>query len=315
MEPIASTIHPDPDDTLDSMTQFSDFMAEGYWRTIQLRDGLNLEIGNLRMRDRVQTKYPEETASGIEFHFHLSGAHQSRYWEIGAGQYGINGSGSFRKLTMDCFDRQPFLEVLVWMGVDTLRSFVGNSDGELPVALQQLVRPVEQEVYARVGTASPMMETIARQILQCPRRGISKRMVLEGKTLELFGLAMEEEIARYDGKPPHGLPSDTIDRIHHARDILLQRLAHPPTLAELARLAGLNEYSLKQGFRQTFGKTVSGYFHDYSMKQAWQLLKTGGWKVEEVAYMVGYGNVCAFSRAFHKQFGIRPKDCLRKNSV
>lgn len=313
MELSESTIHPDPDDALDVMRQFSDF-REGYSRTIQLREGLKLWIGNLRMRDRAQEKCPEEARGEVDFHFHLSGAHQSNI-AIGAGQYGFVGTGAVHKFTLDYFDHQPFLEVIVSMRADVLRSFVGNADGELPLALQHLVCPVEQEVYRRVGTATPMMLTAARQILQCPRQGISKRMVLEGKVLELFGLALEEEIIRQDGKLLPALPANTIDRIYYAREILLQRLEHPPTLAELAKLAGLNEYSLKQGFRQTFGKTVFSYLHDYSMKQARQLLETGGWKVEEVAYMVGYRDVSAFGRAFHKQFGIRPKDCLLKNSV
>lgn len=315
MEPVESIIYPDPEDALDLMRQFSNCWAEGYWRDIQLREGLELTIGNLQMPDRVQEKFPEGATDGIGFHLHLSGEHQDRYRAIEAGQYGIDGTGAVRKLTVDYLNRQPFMEVSVWMRADVLRSFVGRADGELPVALQHLIRPVEQEFYARAGIATPMMLTIARQIMQCPRRGMAKRMYLEGKALELFGLALEEEIARSDGGLLSGLPSDTISRIHYARDILLQRLQHPPTLAELARLAGLNEYSLKQGFRQTFGKPVFGYLHDYSMKQARQLLETGGWKVEEVACMVGYGNACAFSRAFHKQFGMRPKDCRRKNSV
>ena len=315
MEAVEPTRHPDPDDALDFMGQYPTFFAQGYWRVLQLRDGLELGIGNMRMRARFQTDYPEVATGGIEFHFHFSGEHQDCYQAIGAGQYGIHGTGSVRKHTTDFLDRQPYLEVTVWMRADVLRSFVGDPNTQLPVALQHLIRPMEQELYARVGTATSAMQTVVRQILQCPRRGISKRMYLESKSLELFGLAVEEEMALHNGKPPDPLKSDTVDRVHYARDILLQRLEHPPTLAELARLVGLNDYSLKQGFRRTFGKTVSDYLHDYSMEQAWQLLETGIWKVEEVACMVGYGNLSAFGRAFRKQFGIRPKDCLRRNSV
>ncbi|MEH2070181.1 MAG: AraC family transcriptional regulator [Nostoc sp.] len=312
---VEATRHPDPGDALDVITQSPPFFAQGYWRNIQLRDGLKLSLGNIRMCDRFQTNHPEAKAGGIEYHFHFSGQHQERYHNVGAGQYGISGSGLSLKNTVNFSECQPFLEVVVWMRADVLRSFVGDADGQLPVALQHLIRPVEQELYSRVGTATPAMQTAARQILHCPRQGIAKRIYLEGKALELFGLMAEAEIALHDSKPPHALKSDTVDRIHYARDILLQRLEYPPTLAELAKLAGLNEYSLKQGFRQVFGKTVFGYLHDYSMEQAWQLLEAGVWKVEEVACMVGYRNLCAFSRAFRKQFGIRPKDCLGKNSV
>ena len=315
MEPIESTTHPDPDDALDVITQFSTFMSEGYWRHIQLRDGLELGIGNLRMRDQFQTEFPEGATDGVEFHFHVSGEHHDRNQAIGAGQYGIHGTGSVRKHTTDYLDRHPYLEVTVWMRADVLRSFVGDPDAQVPQALQHLVRPVEQEFYNRVGTATPVMQTLARQILHCPRQGLSKRMFLEGKSLELFGLAMEEEIARHDGKPLHGLKPDTVERIHDAREILLQRLDNPPSLVELARLVGLNECTLKQGFRQIFKTTAFGYLHDYSMEQARQLLETNALKVEEVAQMVGYRNRSAFAVAFRRKFGINPSDYRRMSKA
>jgi hypothetical protein len=52
MEPIESIIYPDPEDALDLIRQFSNGWAEGYWRHIQLREGLELTLGNLRMLDR-----------------------------------------------------------------------------------------------------------------------------------------------------------------------------------------------------------------------------------------------------------------------
>ncbi|MEH1833251.1 MAG: hypothetical protein V7L29_14540 [Nostoc sp.] len=37
----------------------------------------------------------------------------------------------------------------------------------------------------------------------------------------------------------------------------------------------LNEYALKRGFLQVFGKPLFGYLHDYRLEQARQLLETG----------------------------------------
>ncbi|WP_158680610.1 hypothetical protein [Nostoc sp. 'Lobaria pulmonaria (5183) cyanobiont'] len=46
---------------------------------IQLRDGLKISLGNIRMCDRFQTDYPEGKVGGVEYHFHFSGEHQDRY--------------------------------------------------------------------------------------------------------------------------------------------------------------------------------------------------------------------------------------------
>jgi AraC-like DNA-binding protein len=174
--------------------------------------------------------------------------------------------------------------------------------------------PIEQQAYYLSGIATPAMQLAARQMLRCSFQGIPKRMFLEGKALELLGLVAATEINR-NASDRHYLPNDLVDRLHHARDILHQRMDAPPNLGELARLVSLNECTLKRGFRQVFGKTVFGYLHDYRMEQAWQVLEMGGWTVGEVASIVGYSNLAAFSRAFSKRFKVNPRDCLRKNSV
>jgi AraC-like DNA-binding protein len=158
------------------------------------------------------------------------------------------------------------------------------------------------------------MQWAVRQILRCRFQGIPKRLFLEGKVLELLGLTTALEMTRQE---KYCFPAQPylLDRVHYARDILHQRLDNPPSLAELAQLVGLNECTLKREFRACFGKTVFKYLHDYRMDRAWQALIVGDWTVKEVARMVGYHNLAAFSRAFSKQFNINPRACLSKNSV
>ena len=313
-EAIAPTQHPDPEDAQDFMGQFPALMGRGYWRTIQLRDGLQLTLGNLQLRDRVQSAQPEAPEEFLEFHLHLSGIHENDDDILGAGQYCLYGSGLMPKAAFELSDRQPFLEVQVFIRANVLRSFIGDSEGELPTALQPWIRPQAQPRYARFETVTPAMQLAARQMLRCGFQGMPKRMFLEGKALELLGLAAAAEMTRHGGNLPRVQP-DLLDRIHHARDILCQQLDQPPTLGELARLVGLNECTLKREFRQAFGTTVFGYLHDIRMKQARQTLETGDCRVGEVARMVGYTNLPAFSRAFSKRFDINPRDCLQKNSV
>jgi hypothetical protein len=48
--------HPDSEDLLDVIYQFPPALGQGYWREIQLREGLELTIANLQLRDRLMTK-------------------------------------------------------------------------------------------------------------------------------------------------------------------------------------------------------------------------------------------------------------------
>nr|WP_235927133.1 AraC family transcriptional regulator [Gloeocapsopsis dulcis] len=119
---------------------------------------------------------------------------------------------------------------------------------------------------------------------------------------------VEQEIEFQQGKSPiPPLKLDDLDRIHQAQKILLQRLNNPPSLIDLARQVGLNDYALKRGFQQVFGKTVFGYLHDYRLEQAQQLLATSEMKVTEVADAIGFDSRSYFAAAFRKKFGVSPK--------
>ncbi|NJR39806.1 MAG: helix-turn-helix transcriptional regulator [Leptolyngbyaceae cyanobacterium CSU_1_4] len=95
------------------------------------------------------------------------------------------------------------------------------------------------------------------------------------------------------------------------------KLNNPPSLAQLARQVGLNECTLKRGFRQVFGTTAFAYLYDYRLEQARQLLQERCLNVSEVAQAVGFGSCSHLSKAFRQKYGVSPKQyqTQRKNSV
>ncbi|MGG6266577.1 helix-turn-helix transcriptional regulator [Leptolyngbya sp. AN03gr2] len=309
----------DPDDPDDTLTPLPTWMAQGYTREIDLREGLAVRIDDFRMRDRTQMAWSEEE-SWIQFHCHLSGDHQNPISEIGNSEYVLYGSGIMPKGVLTCSGQFPILEVVVEMSPEVFINFSGR-EGIVPIEFQPLIG-TDQPAYARDGALSPMMQGVLRQIVQCPYLGLMKRVYLESKALELVALILEQEQEVQQGKRaasqiPQGslfrLKAEEVDRIHHARTILLRNLEQPPSLPELARQAGLNEKALKQGFRQVFGKPVFGYLHDYRMNQAEQLLMTGEMKVGEVMQRVGFRDRRYFAETFRKKFGTNPKDYLKAN--
>ncbi len=315
-ETIDNSQHPDPNDPLDVMYNYPKQLGDGCWREIQLRPGLELAIGDLRLGDLMITERPE-TEHSLHYHFHFSGEHEDKYASIGSGQYIFHGSGLTPQMKVECHNEQPFLEVEITVHPELLHSFAGDSEGQLPKQLQHLIRPCD-EYYHRCGTATLPMQRIAQQILHCPYRGIAKRMYLEGKVLELMGILIGQEAEIREGKSNlQPLQPDLIDRIYHAREIILQQLDNPPSLNELARQVRLNECTLKRGFRSCFGTTVFGYLRNYKLEQARQLLDAGEMKITEIAYAMGYTSRSPFAAAFRKQFGMNPKEYqkLRKNSV
>jgi AraC-like DNA-binding protein len=152
------------------------------------------------------------------------------------------------------------------------------------------------------------MQVTLHQILQCPYQGAIKQMYLEGKVLELAALQFAQftepnELAHSEPL----LKQDDIDRLHHAKEILLTQFNHPPSILSLARQVGLNDFKLKQGFRQVFGTTVFGYLRDYRLEQARLLLLEKQMSVQQVARAIGYTHSGYFAKAFKQKFGVSPK--------
>jgi AraC-like DNA-binding protein len=103
---------------------------------------------------------------------------------------------------------------------------------------------------------------------------------------------------------------DLVRKIKHAKEYLLAHEDRPPTIKELAKLAGLNEYQLKAGFKEIYGNTVYGYLLEHKLDHARMLLDSRKFQVAQVAYQVGYTNPSHFIAAFKKKFGVTPKKYL-----
>jgi AraC-like DNA-binding protein len=304
----------DPEDRLDLIYPFPSTLGQGYVREIQLREGLGISIDNFRLRDRWIFARPDRN-NWLMYHFHLSGQHKDKYTEVDNNQYALYGCGIARKDAIDCPNKYPVLEVTIYMQPEILCSFIGNSQQQLPAQFQQLIRKLDREPYTRVGAIAPTMLKVLWQILRCPYQGMTKRIYLESKALEVVALLLEQEAEVQKGQPQtETIEPEKRDRIYHAREILLQHLDNPLSLMELARRVGLNECTLKREFRRIFGQTVFSYLQDYRLEQARQLLEMEDISTSEVSQMANRGY---FAAIFRKKFGLNPKDYRKqlKNSV
>lgn len=150
----------------------------------------------------------------------------------------------------------------------------------------------------------PRVQALIDEILQYDHRGGWQHLFLQAKALELLALQCRQ-LESTMAKPSALRPAD-INKIQQAREILLKDIQHPPSLNALARMAGLNEYKLKAGFKQVFGNTVFGYLKDHRLTLARRLILEGEKNITEVAYETGYSTVQHFSSEFKKKFGTNP---------
>ncbi|WP_157986749.1 helix-turn-helix transcriptional regulator [Chitinophaga alhagiae] len=157
---------------------------------------------------------------------------------------------------------------------------------------------------------TPQMQALVADKWQCSYQRGWQHLYLQARALELLAppCKQQETAAR-----PLSLRPADVDKIYQAREALLRDIQHPPSLTALARLAGLNEYKLKTGFKEVFGNTVFGYLKDHRLTLARQLLLEGNNTVTGVAYETGYTTLQHFSNEFKKKFGINPGAVAVKN--
>ena len=137
----------------------------------------------------------------------------------------------------------------------------------------------------------------------------ANRLFYQGKILELLALYFSERKPDTENCPFLN-NEDIVRKIKHAKEYLLKNELSAPTLKELARIAGLNEYQLKAGFKEIYGNTVFGYLLDHKLDHARVLLDSQKFQVAQVAYQIGYNNPSHFIAAFKKKFGVTPKKYL-----
>lgn len=144
-------------------------------------------------------------------------------------------------------------------------------------------------------------------LLHCKYADSLKRMFFFSRTIEMLVLQAEAFDRAYNGLPVYVRNDYDKERILFARDCLLKNIDSPPTLSQLARAAGLNEFKLKKGFKETFNQTVFEYLSDVRLETAKNDLLNTGKSATEIACELGYSSLQHFSAAFKKKFGVPPK--------
>ncbi len=188
---------------------------------------------------------------------------------------------------------------------DLIQTFIADELDLFPSEIRRYLHGFDSFNWQQSATTTETISTL-NQILNCPYQGATQQLYLEGKVLELIAFQLNQLKLIQARSSQKCLKSDDIERIYQARAILLQNSQHPPSLLALAHQVGLNDYKLKQGFRQVFGTTAFGCLHQYRMEQARQLLETKHLPVEIAAYTVGYASLSSFYRAYKKHFGVNP---------
>ncbi len=110
------------------------------------------------------------------------------------------------------------------------------------------------------------------------------------------------------------LPPEQIGWLAGARDsqvgktlaLMHRNPAHPWTLADLAKEAGVSRSVLAERFRHYLNETPMAYLTRWRLQLGADMLGSTSYSVSQIASEVGYESEAAFNRAFKREFTVPP---------
>lgn len=152
----------------------------------------------------------------------------------------------------------------------------------------------------------------AQHLLKHQKSGELKQLMLHAQVLSILAAELEALCAEYSEKAPASCAKD-LKLAEAIRAVFLQEFKNPPSLAQLAKRLGTNQFKLRQVCHQCFNTTPYGLLAEIRMQIAYKMLATRQYQVGVVADFVGFGHASNFSAAFVKFFGVSPKSMLKKS--
>ncbi len=289
-------------------------------RALCLRPGLYLFITD-RINHEAFTYAYEIKRSYLEISYHLNGYgmfHVNSEHLPACQAKVLKGSSMISFLpqtwgTCHMAASEHYLTVCIFIDPELFMEFVDQDVDLLPDSIKLLFSKQERAPLLQGYSINCQENLLLDQLLSCPFKGSAGRLFTESKVIELIARFVEKLInSQHKAGFGKHRNSEDIEKLYEARELLVADLSRAPTLSELSRKIGLNEFKLKSGFKNEFNTTIHGYFQFARMQKARDLIEQGKHNVSQVAWEMGYVNVSHFISAYRKIFGINPGSLLKE---
>tara|TARA_R110000868_G_scaffold111419_15_gene300961 strand:+ start:232 stop:1131 length:900 start_codon:yes stop_codon:yes gene_type:complete len=282
-------------------------VAQSSFDETKIEDGV-LVLTYKNETSEVQWIEKEIDSDFIQFHFCVKGSSQFVFNE---GRYKLN---ILEENSLLLYNPQRDLPISLevnphsWMVsiLISIKKFHGFFSHEADY-ITFLSEDNKDKKYYKDGVISPSMAIVLNQLINYNLNQSIKSLYFKGKAYELLSLYFNRSEDADIEQCPFLVDETNVIKIRKAKDIIISRMAEPPSLQELADETGLSLKKLKEGFKQIYGDSVFSFLFDYKMEVARKLLEAGDDNVNEVGHKVGYSTSSHFIAAFKKKYGTTPK--------
>lgn len=219
----------------------------------------------------------------------------------GEGYYQVRGK-RFHLHSGDCFLVYPNTEVTYYADEQNPWEYawVGFTGSDAAIILQA----TDFSKSSPIIQNTPNGDTICNQILNIyDARGNEFEHAVEMTGLLYTTLALLMHNARKS--------SDTNTAQSYVQkgiEYITANYSYPITIEDIASYVGLSRSHLFRSFRTVLGVSPKEYLTDFRIKQSCLLLERSDLSITAIANSIGFDNSLYFSKAFHKEKGMSPKE-------
>jgi AraC-like DNA-binding protein len=266
--------------------------------------------------DDVAWRRGEANDDMVRLHFGVRGDYAVRYPVLGrsfdlvGGHHNVLYSQPF---ALEFVNKTSELETFgVQFPREQFVAYTAGANDQLSRFCERISAGEPALLFDGWASLTPQIADLIRQMSECKYTGTLKDLFMLSKSIELLVASVDAPAAASGASTAFVKRAGDRERLVAARELVSARLAAPPTLSEVAKSVGLNEYKLKRGFKEMFGTTVFEYLSQQRLELARRLLLDTDKHVAEVAFELGYATPQHFSHAFKRRFGVSPNS-IRKN--
>ena len=287
---------------INSPVTFSEVMPNVMSSFVDIGQGITASIYRGKGKGAIQAAMTNDTDS-INFACLLDGSVEFRSGRFFMKPYVGGSNVSF--LPHDRFEIEAsprFKKVELMVPMDVLEELAGDE-------ADWLLEDIAQGHFYRDCVPGQQGVEAAIKLFERMETGRCSPMMIKAAVFEFLAWQLNSPGNCHQEQ---SIPLRERKQLMVARELLLQDLSSPPTIAQLSRETGLNQLKLKRGFKTLFGSSIYNLFLQERMNHARHLLRQH--KVGETAQLLGYSNASHFSKAFQNQFGVSPSEA-RKHAV
>ncbi|QSQ17902.1 helix-turn-helix transcriptional regulator [Myxococcus landrumensis] len=164
--------------------------------------------------------------------------------------------------------------------------------------------PLLSRLDSQMELTSARMSTLSARLYQEFHRGDDvAALAIEGLVLELLAEAVRATTPTKASAPPAWLA--------RVRELLDEVQGSPPTLAQLAREAGVSPTQLGRGFRQFFRCTPADHLRRARLERASRALRETARSLSDIALEAGYCDQSHMTREFSRRLRLTPAEYRR----